>query len=215
MKQLLLNFYHKKLLFTSSLFIISLLLLFAFRFSILQIMGNVLIHQDEIMNSDVIVVLSGNATDRATEAAKLYHHHISKKIICTGGNQLSDLKILGLKELESDITKLKLLQLNVPDSAITVIHEGTSTFEESKIIAQYCQLHHIKNCIVVSSSFHTLRVSSIFKKSFKNCSTKLMIDAAPSTAYNLNNWWANEYGLLAVYDEYIKLLYYTINYGDD
>jgi uncharacterized SAM-binding protein YcdF (DUF218 family) len=175
-------------------------------------MGSILIHQDEIVASDIIVVLSGNATDRATEAAKLYHNNISKKIICTGGNQSGDFKILGLKELESDMIRLRLLQLNVPDSAITIIHEGTSTFEESKIVANYCKVNKIKSCMVVSSSFHTLRIASIFKKSFQNCATKLMIDAAPSTTYNTDEWWKDEYGLLSVYDEYIKLLYYKIKY---
>ncbi|MEN9522203.1 MAG: hypothetical protein RL065_580, partial [Bacteroidota bacterium] len=155
---------------------------------------------------------SGNATDRATEAAILFKNGISKKIVCTGGNQSGDFKILGLKELESDMIRLKLLQLNIPDSCIEVIHEGTSTFEESNVVKSYCEKNKIKIATVVSSAFHTRRIYSIFNKTFKNSDTKLIVHAAPSISYNIDEWWKNEYGLLAVYDEYIKLGYYWLKY---
>jgi uncharacterized SAM-binding protein YcdF (DUF218 family) len=195
--------------------IVFLLLLFGiylFRFSILRLMGNFLIKQNPIENCDAIFVLSGNANDRATEAAKLFHEGISKKIICTGGNQSGDFKILGLKELESDMIRLKLLQLNIPDSCIIVIHKGTSTFEESIVIKEYCEFMKIDKAIIVSSSFHTRRISSVFDKNFKESKAKILVRAAPSLSYKNEEWWKDEYGLLAVYDEYIKLIYYWIKY---
>lgn len=204
--------FHKKWILISATLIITISFLFIFRFSILRIMSHFLIKEDKLQTCDAIFVLSGNAMDRAFEAAELYKKGIAKKIVCTGGNQLNDFKILGLKELESDMIRIRLLQLNIPDSVITVIHQGTSTFEESEIIKLYCANNKIDKALIVSSAFHTRRVYSVLNKSFSNTNIKIIVRAAASQNFNINEWWKNEYGLLAVYDEYIKLGYYFLKH---
>ncbi|MFM2225298.1 MAG: hypothetical protein RJA07_1500 [Bacteroidota bacterium] len=212
MKQFLVQIYKRKWLLVLLLFIKIMVAIYVFRVPLLRLTGNILIKQDALKTCDAIFVLSGNATDRAPEAALLYKQGIAKKIICTGGNQTGDFKILGLKELESDMIRLRLLQLNIPDSAIVVIHQGTSTFEESQVIKLYCEKNKIKLATIVSSAFHTRRIYSVFGKAFLNSATKIMVHASPSQSYNIDEWWKNEYGLLAVYDEYIKLGYYALKH---
>jgi uncharacterized SAM-binding protein YcdF (DUF218 family) len=212
MPKISLQFFYKKRIIAPCILLFMGIVLFFFRFSALQFMSTILIKEDEIHACDAIFVLSGNAMDRAAEAAKLYKLGIGKKIICTGGNQLSDFKILGLKELESDMSRLRLLQLNIPDSVIDVIHNGSSTFEEAEVIKLYCDENNINAAVIVSSAFHTRRVHSVMHKRFLNSNTQIIIRAAESQTFNINEWWKNEYGLLAVYDEYVKLGYYFLKH---
>jgi uncharacterized SAM-binding protein YcdF (DUF218 family) len=183
-----------------------------FHRSILRGMGNFLIKEDAVEKCDAIVVLSGNALDRATEAALLYKQGIATQIICTGGNQTGDFEILHLKEKESDISKIRLLQMGIPDSVITVLHQGTSTIEEGQVMLDYCKTHQLKSCMIVSSKFHTRRINFVFDKKFKSSSVKILVHGASPLKYDLHQWWKGEDGLLAVYDEYIKLIFYHLKY---
>jgi uncharacterized SAM-binding protein YcdF (DUF218 family) len=192
--------------------ILILLLLFQMRYLFLKWVGNFLIEEDAVEKCDAIFVLSGNALDRATEAASLYQQGISKKIICTGENQSGDFEVMHLTQTESDISKLRLTDLGVPDTDVLVIHRGTSTMEEGKIIYTYCMIHHLKSCMVLSSKFHTRRINFVLGKYFKNTNTKLLVHGATPSKFNLNQWWKSEEGLMSVYDEYIKLVYYFIKY---
>ena len=183
-----------------------------FRNSILRSMSNFLVKEDEVEKCDALVVLSGNALDRATEAALLYKQGFAKQIICTGGNQTGDFEILHLKEKESDISKIRLLQLGIADSVITVLHQGTSTLEEGQVMLDYCKTHQLKSCMIVSSKFHTRRINFVFDKKFKSSSIKILVHGASPLKYDLHQWWKAEDGLMAVYDEYIKLIYYHLKY---
>ena len=206
------NIFKKRWVQFLAIVFIFLFLTIVFRNSILRGMGNFLIKEDAIEKCDAIVVLSGNAMDRATEAALLYKQGIAKQIICTGNNQSSDFEILHLKEKESDVSKLRMIEMGVPDSVITVVHEGTSTLEEGEAVLKYCQTHQLKSCMILSSKFHTRRINYVFDKKFKNSPVKILVHGAPPTKYKIETWWKGEEGLLFVYDEYIKLIYYQLKY---
>ena len=188
------------------------LLIFITRIFLLQALSNFLIDEDGLQKCDAIFVLSGNAMERATEAASLYHQGIAKKIICTGGNKCGELEVLNIHKFESDMTHLRLLQMQIPDSLITVIHSGTSTYEEGNVVSDFCKNNNISSCIIVSGKLHTRRINFVFHKKFKNSSTQIFVHGAMPQAYDLNKWWSNEYGLLAVFDEYVKLIYYHLKY---
>ena len=206
------NIFKKRWVQFLAIVFIFLFLTIVFRNSILRGMGNFLIKEDAIEKCDAIVVLSGNAMDRATEAALLYKQGIAKQIICTGGNQTGDFQVMHLKEKESDISKFRLLEMGIPDSVITVIHQGTSTLEEGQVMLDYCKNHQLKSCMILSSKFHTRRINFVFDKKFKNADVKILVHGAPPLRYATNHWWSGEEGLLAVYDEYIKLIYYHLKY---
>ena len=76
------NIFKKRWVQFLAIVFIFLFLTIVFRNSILRGMGNFLIKEDAIEKCDAIVVLSGNAMDRATEAALLYKQGIAKQIIC-------------------------------------------------------------------------------------------------------------------------------------
>ena len=70
----------------------------------------------------------------------------------------------------------------------------------------------IHKIIVVSDKFHTNRINYAFRSIFEEGGIEIVLRGAPNRAYEEQNWWANESGLLMVNNEYVKLFYYYIHY---
>jgi uncharacterized SAM-binding protein YcdF (DUF218 family) len=200
----------RKLLF----FLVLLLLLLLFRFPILRGIGSFLnVATKAPEKIETLFVLSGGGLDRGAEAARLFHDISIEKIICTGENYSPDLLVFSNDSVvESTLTKMRMVNMGVPDSIVHLLVKGTSTIEESEVILKYCLTNQIKYCYVLSSNFHTRRVKFALSKKFKKNDIQLKVLGAPSTFYDETKWWASEEGLISVNNEYIKLLVYWIKY---
>ncbi|MCB9234907.1 MAG: YdcF family protein [Bacteroidia bacterium] len=188
-----------------------LLVLFLFRQPILRAMGNYLIYNDELEPVEAIFVLAGGAKERGTEAARLYHLGISKHLLCTGEEEsipLANGTWIGMGEL----TRNFILAGGVDSAAIELIPVGTSTFEEYSAIKDYCLGHGLTKIIILSSEFHTRRVSQVFKRDFAKAGIQAIIRGAPDANLADKEWWQTENGLVFVNNEYIKILYYWVKY---
>ncbi len=185
-----------------------LILLFLLHAPLLRIIGNQLIDEDSVEKTPALFVLSGDAWDRGNEAIKLYKHGFAEKIICTGENVPRLFLIAGIPYPESELTQLHLLASGIPTRDIELLCKGTSTKEEADYILEYCKLHDIKKLTIVSTKFHTRRIGNTFRKKFEDAGLQLIIRGAPSSAYDENEWWKSENGLIFVNNEYIKVLYY-------
>lgn len=185
-----------------------------FRYPLMRAAGSFLIDTDDVPSDiPVLFVLSGSAIDRGLEAARLYDSVTVRNIICTGENTSGDLRVFfGDTLTESVITRQRILDQGVPDSLVHVLKKGTSTMEESDAVLQYCRENGIGMCTVLSSSFHTRRVKRVFRKKMKDAGIGLTVLGAPSLAYDERYWWRSEYGLLALNNEYVKLIYYRLKY---
>lgn len=186
------------------------LMVWAFRYTLLRSMGNYLHYADPLQETELMVVLAGSPLDRANAAAELYHSGLAQQVATTGGQVPHDFAVMNLNILECDLTAHQLTKQGVPDSMIDRIIYGTSTLEESDTILQYCLARNIQSVTIVSSAFHTRRIKRFFKDKFEAAGITICIYGAPSSRFTLDRWWENEYGLLAVNNEYVKLLYYIL-----
>lgn len=186
-------------------------LLYFFRNSLLQATANFLIQEDQIPNSSqVCFVLSGNALDRGNKAIELYKSNHVIHFYCSGENISNDLKAFGINKKECALQKEYLVKNQVPDSCISIIEKGTSSYEELKAIDQYCHLHAIDRAIIVSSKFHTRRIQMILDN--MRAHTSFTVIGASSSNFKEQEWWKSEYGLIALNNEYVKWLYYKLKY---
>lgn len=186
--------------------------MYALRVNILKGFAGFLIVESEFEQVEYAFVLSGNAFDRGNKAAELYHQGKVVTFVCTGANISNDIKSLGLDTLESDLTRLQLLKNGVPETQIINFPIGTSTMEESDFILSYCRENHIVELVVVSSKFHTRRIHQVFTDKFAEQGIGVFILGASSSMYIEEEWWGNEYGLIALNNEYLKQLYYLMKY---
>ena len=175
--------------------------------------GNYLICEDEIEHVEVMFVLGGGSFDRGNEAAKLYKEGYADRIVCLGENVPTIFQILDISYSESEIASRNIIKKNeVSRSVVEILEKGTSTKEESEYIIKYCIENNIKQAIVLSSKFHTRRISNVFKPLFDAGNIKLILVGAPSSDYSEDEWWKSEAGMIMVNNEYMKLLYYFLKY---
>lgn len=202
----------RKLVIFVSIFLVSFLVLYLFKIQIARGFANYLIVEDKFEHIEYAFVLSGNALDRAEEAAKLYKAKKIDKIVCTGENVSPDLQAIGIDTLESEISKLHAISMGVSPSHIILLPKGTSTIEEAYAILDFCNDKKIKEIVIVSSLFHTKRIENVFKTLFKEKGIEIYIKGAQSSQYEEMYWWESENGLIALNNEFVKLCYYGLKY---
>lgn len=189
-----------------------LLFLAVFHRPILKGIGQWLIVQDQLSQTEAIFVLSGNSFDRGKEAAALYKSGWSPRIVCLGGETNPALELYGIYQLSYQSTFKVLQNQGIPTSAIDSLPEGTSTFEEFEAIARYCKAHSLHKIMVVSSLFHTRRIDEFFRLRLHFEGIDMVLRGADESAFDEDVWWRAEPGLLFVNSEYIKLFYYWLKF---
>ena len=189
------------------------LLTWVYREPVLRWFATSLIVEDPLQKVDALVVLSGGGYDRGNEAVKILHAGYVNKVICTGGNPVIELRVFNIDTLESDMTVANLKRQGVPDSVIVILRDGTSTKEESELIAQYCKEHQLKKIMILSSKLHTHRVQEVFKTKLKKQGVEVIVRGATNSRFDELKWWQDENGLIAVNNEWIKRFYYWWKYG--
>lgn len=174
-------------------------------------MGSFLMYECPLPPSaDAIAILSGSPYDRANTAVLLDYQTKVPYFICTGKNQSGDLRVFKDSVYECDLLQMQLQKNKVDSSRIVLLKEGTSTAEEADALLTYALSHKIDSLVIVSSKFHTRRIKSVFVSRYKKAGIAVFIQGAASSAYDENHWWKSENGLIALNNEYIKLLYYLI-----
>ena len=94
-----------------------------------------------------------------------------------------------------------------------VIKGGTGTWEEAAYIRQYVRDERVSKVILVTSHSHSRRARWVFRKVLHPEGAKVMVVEADNGRYTPANWWRTEGGLVSVFTEYVKLLFYLGNYS--
>jgi uncharacterized SAM-binding protein YcdF (DUF218 family) len=202
------------ILIAGALILVSILLAYAFRSTILTRIAGALIIQDELRPADAIVLLNGDFDTRPFRAGELYKQELAPVIIVARAEN-EPVVDLGLTPNETDVSVGVMERLGVPREKIIILPfpgGTTSTYDEAAVIKQYIQANRIQKIILVTSAFHTRRARWIFEKVFAGLPVTLEMAATPEIGFDQNNWWKNEAGLITVNNEYIKLAYYFLKY---
>ncbi len=170
-----------------------------------------IIRQTSLEPADLLHVLGGNAL-RAEGAARLYHKGLAPRLLTTGALIPKDLQALGLLLPEAEVSARALQRHGVPRSAIQILRQGTSTYEEAVALREYARTHALRSVIIVTSEFHTRRARWIFQKVVGRGGIRIQVAALPDADYSAATWWKNEEGLIAFNNEWVKLFYYLVRY---
>ncbi len=169
--------------------------------------GKYLVYQDPLEPADVIVILSGNDESRVTAAADLYHQGYGSNIMLTNtGNTFGE-----LNQPYSMLQKEQLQELDIPDGGIYIAEfEAKNTGQEATGIINKMYDLGFYSAIIVTDSWHTRRVKTIFSDSFSNTPFRVSVYPAPDSGYNKYFWWLTPFGWKDTVSEYIRLLGYYI-----
>jgi DUF218 domain len=165
---------------------------------------------DPVTRSDVAVVLGGGLETRPFAAAELYKEGLVTKILVSQVAQSRVGKLLALGHTE--LNRLVLLKLGVPDSAIATFGQANdSTDEEAVVLRDWANRNGVSSMVIPTEIFATRRLRWIIDREFAGTSVRVTIPALESD-YTRADWWKTKAGLLAFQNEIVKYLYYRFKY---
>jgi uncharacterized SAM-binding protein YcdF (DUF218 family) len=188
-----------------------LILLYSGRARLLSLYGRWLVGEAQTApNWEVLFVLSGRPFERGVAAAAYWKSHPTP-IYLTGGLANDNLLAAGCGiYTECEMARQVLLNHCVPDSAIYLTCEGTSTYEEILLIQRVCQVRGYRRIAIVSSAFHGRRVQLLARRYLASHGVATQFLAAKPLLFDPEKWWQSEYGFLNAFEETLKLLYYRM-----
>lgn len=205
----------KRALFLVPLALLAIIgLSYAYRTALLREAGAFLVVTDKLERADIIFMLNGDVSARPFRAAELYLKGLATKIVIAReeSNPAID---LGLCPNRTDVSISIIKRLGVPASDIVQLDESAgvgSTMDEARLLAAYARSNAIKRVIVVTSAMHTRRARWAIKRAMAGMDVDVQMDAAPHLKFDAKNWWSHEEGVLLCLEEYVKFVYYWLNY---
>ncbi len=192
-------------------FVFVVLIVFLFRFKILGWMGGFLISEDQPQKVELAVVLGGNAQTRAERAAELYSAGWVQRFVCTGAHHNEIAEYYDVPDSEAKLTAGFLINFGVSEDKVRSMDVGTSTREEYHAILKLCQEEGIKSIMLISDRFHTRRVRQVFEDGLENIGVRVIVCGASHDQYDECRYWEAERGLIMVFEEYVKMVYYWLS----
>ena len=194
-------------------------LVLVFHVCILQAIGGFLINTDNLSGKfDAIFVLGGNTFESSNHAAKLYFEGCSKNIVTLGANEDISMKAIfteasdtRVRHSDCFISRDQLILKGVSEDNIMALDVGLTAREEANAILNHCKQKGYEKIIVVSGKLHTRRMRYSFKN-FDDHQIEVLLSGSVLSGYNEDYWWKSERGMIMVNNEYMKLLYYYLNY---
>ena len=176
-----------------------------------------LIREAPLDKADAIVVLSGSATfkERTRDAAKLFFEGRASRILITNDNQQGPWSSSDQRNLffyERSLEQLR--NAGVPSQNIEVLMQPvTSTYDEAELIRDYAQQRGLRSILIVTSAYHSRRALWVFTRVFRDTGIQVgLVIARREESPSPVKWWLTLRGWQFVPTEYVKMLYYLINY---
>lgn len=192
--------------------IVLLLMGWFLRIPLLKGLGGFLIHDDPLSHADAIYVLGGSPVERGEEGARLVLAGYATRAVFTGEPRNELLEAFGIDSSEAGLGMHIAEQHGLTAERVEGLHQGTSTAEEAQAVRAHAERIGADTIIVVTTEFHTRRVSRVFRRAFRGTGTVVLVRAARSNRYDADRWWDSEEGLIMVNNEYMKLLYYAFKH---
>lgn len=175
-------------------------------------LGRWLVVEDNLVESDIVVVLMGSVPDRILEAAVLYqdgfagqitmvhNHMLAYDVLLSKGVQIPD---------DAELSKMAAVLLGVPDKGIIILQgDAKSTQDEAIIVREYLRdKEDIESIILVTSKCHSGRAKRVFTKALDTLERDILVRSSPSRfdSFDAEHWWRNREDAKRVVTEYLKL----------
>jgi len=164
----------------------------------------VLVDNDRIKKSDVIILLEGDGLNRLQKAVELYQLGFAETLVFSGGITNPDYGSLPFSCIYPE-----LINAGVPSSAI--IHESKSqnTREQAIEVIKLANLKGWKKLILVASPYHQYRAYLTFLKEVLNTNKNIILYNAPvkDLGWFEETGWGIRFDLLD--DEFDRIEKYT------
>lgn len=173
--------------------------------------GRYLLRKDDLKPADVIVVLSGEETERIEYGVKLFKEEWARKnrIIMSGGPAVG-------KQTWASLMKEYAEYLGVPGQYILTEDRSRSTEENAVYTKELLDKCGYKSMILVTSPYHSERSSIIFKRIMGD---RIRVISAPcdNSWFKFDEWWKRRRDrdtVLSEFSKFIRIWLFGVGKGD-
>jgi uncharacterized SAM-binding protein YcdF (DUF218 family) len=177
--------------------------------------GRLLVVADPLpAHADAIVVMAGSVSDRALEAADLYHAGVAPRIVVTREARARGAFALAQRGVHlpegHERTRQALAGLGVPPDAVVVLRRRAwSTSSEARTIARWACRQGLRRLVVVTSRSHTRRARLILRQAL-GPGRSVAMRPARADGFPARRWWQRHAARKLVLSEYEKLAHYWL-----
>ena len=180
------------------------------RASLLRGIADVWIVSDPVTSADVVAVLGGGLEVRPFLAAEFYKKGLVPRVLVSAVPEAASSKIGGIPG-HSELNRMVLLKLGVPDAAIEMFgHGNKNTGDEAVALRNWVDQRHVSRVIIPTEIFAARRVRWIFDREFSGSSVRVEVPSFEPPNYSRAEWWKNEAGMVAFQNEVLKYIYYRL-----
>jgi uncharacterized SAM-binding protein YcdF (DUF218 family) len=186
--------------------LIILIFILIFKTPIIPLLGSFLIVQDEIKDTKVMIVFSGDGENnyhnlsfqkRIIDILNIKKKYPNIKIILSGRAAVFN---------ESEIVKSLLINDGVSKKDITTIKEDPyNTYENIAVVNKLLKKNDVKKIIFLTSPYHTYRSKRIWNKNFPD--VKVVIPKMIDTPDKKIKWSISYQEIKIIFYEYLAILY--------
>ena len=206
--------------FVKTLILLSLFFLFSFLTYpyFLKKMAYFLILEQKPEKADAIVALNGRDTERSLAAVDLFEKGYANLIVLSKGFEPAGDEELR-KRMNNDFKNRKIFfqwaieGMGVPKESFKLIGDGIrSTYGEARVTKQFLRENGYKSILLVTSKWHSKRAYLTFQAALNKKDNGIRITIIPSKydTFDPEAWWKNEEDAVAVFREYVRLIYYVL-----
>ena len=168
---------------------------------------------DPVSHADVVAVLGGDVEGRPFVAAELYKKGLVSKVLVSQVQKTSPIEISTIIPGHSELNRMVLLKLGVPEAAIGMFGEANrNTNDEAVALRDWANRHGASRIVIPTEIFAARRVQWIFNREFAGSSVRLEIASFEPRHYTRAEWWKTEAGMIAFQNEVMKYIYYRLKY---
>ncbi len=165
---------------------------------------------DPLQPSAAIVVINGRVPFRAMQGAALYKKNLAPEVWVTQGNRSAgeiEMERLDVHPTQEHVYSQAVLErLGVPSNAIQIVPgRNRNTADEVQTIARYARQRGVASVILVTSSYHSRRVRSLWHQLVGSSPTAI-VQYSEQEPFNERRWWADTADAWTVSREWFGLL---------
>lgn len=163
-------------------------------------------------SADAIFVFAGDVPERSRCAAELYRRGVASRVVFSGGVVRPEVAAVGQPLTEAALNARIARDAGVPESAVIVIPEGTSTWEDAEVLRRWSATSGAKRIVAVTSPLHARRARRTLRAVLGGDGIDVALVACGRRLGPASGWWWEERSLIAVSNEVLKLGLYAVRY---
>ena len=183
-----------------------------------RLLAENLIVEKPLEHADAILILSGSSVylERTQKATLVYKQGVAPKILLTDdGGHAGWSKTERRNPKFVEVARNNLIAEGIPPENIEILPAQVSgTIDEAEALRTKIEQAGLKSVLLVTSAYHTRRSLWTFEKVLKNNNVEIGIVSPPTGEQTPPPfvWWLARKGWKLVAGEYVKAVYYWLNY---